>query len=852
MFPNSMMRILLLFFLCAAFLKIGTTTAQSVSLNLDSGFYQDSVIVEADFKSDSLSVYYTLDGSDPDTSDTPYSGSIILDRTRTVRLVAYTSEYQDTTLINRTYFINEATELPVLSLISDPDNLFSNDRGIYVEGTNGIPGYCRSSPKNWNQDWERPATLEFFEKNRNEGFTIDAGIKIGGGCTRLYDQKSLDIYFRGDYGASKLEYQVFKDKPITSFDRLALRSGGQDWYRAIIRNASTQSIVKDRMDLGYQAFKPVSVFINGEYWGIHMLREKQNEDFIESNYGYDENEIDMLTGNSRVKEGSADHYNAMIDFIKQNDISTSHNYAWVSDQMDIDQYIDYQIAQIYWANGDWPANNIIFWRPQAPDGKWKWLLYDVDMSMGSHSRGVYDTNIIKKLTTVTNNPYESPTWATLLFRSLLTNQDFRNKFIQRYSMHMHTTFQPSRMKSFIDSTSALIESEIPRHMVRWVKSLRLGSNMNWEKHLNVVENFIDLRPNYARSYLASYFNLVRLHSVQTKVEPANAGEVYIEGVRSDELEYGLIYQSVPAELKAKANPGYTFVGWSGDAGGSNETNELNITENSVLTAHFTRNEITESGVVINEINYRSADNFDPEDWIEFYNNSDETIDMSGWKFSDSVEETQFVFAEGTLLNADSYIVLTRDSLKFNEHFPDVNNRTGDIDFGFSGDGESLFLFDESDNMVDQLTYNDKSPWPIEADGLGATLSLTNPGFDNSVGENWAASSGYGTPGRMNNGVFVSNEEEIESELPSKITLNQNYPNPFNPETVIEFNLDKPTLVQLRVFDLQGRLVSVIASGMKSKGTHKAIWNASAYASGIYFYQLEAGDVILTRKLSLIK
>lgn len=847
-----MKRVLLFYILIFAFIQTNNVLAQSIFINPESGFYTDSVNVEADFETDLFTIYYTLDGSVPDSSDIPYFESVILKETTALRMVAYTLGYQDTMYIDKTYFINEETKLPVLSITSDPVNLFSNESGIYVEGTNGIPGYCRDSPKNWNQDWEREATLELFEKNREEGFKLNAGIKIGGGCTRLYDQKSLDIFFRSEYGESKLEYALFEDKPIQSFDRLALRSGGQDWYRAIVRNAAAQSIVRYRMDLGYQAFKPVVVFLNGEYWGIHMLREKQNEDFIESNYGFDENALDILTGNSRVKEGSADHYNAMIDFIKQNDITLSANYTWVSDQMDIDQYIDYQIAQIYWANGDWPANNIIFWRPQEVGGKWKWLLYDVDMSMGSHSRGGYDTNILRKLTTTTNNPYESPTWATFLFRSLIENEEFKNKFIQRYSMHMHTTFQPERMQMIVDSVAALIESEIPAHGNRWEKSMRLGTGMNWEKHLGVIEYFIDQRPTIARTNLYDHFDLIRLHSVQTKVEPVGAGKVYIEDVRSDELEYGLIYQAIPAELKVKANPGYTFVGWSGDISGSNDIIELNITENSEITAHFSRNEITEYGVVINEINYRSADNYDPEDWIEFYNNSDETIDMSGWVFSDSGEGHRFVFNEGAQLNAHNYVVLTRDSLKFSQFFPDVHNKTGNMDFGFSGDGESLYLFDEVGNIVDQVTYNDKSPWPLKADGLGSTLSLTNPGFDNSIGENWAASSGYGTPGRMNNGVFVNNEEDRDTALPSKINLSQNYPNPFNPETVIQFSLDKPVNVQLKVFDLQGRLISVIVDEMKSGGTHNATWNASDYASGVYFYQLTAGDVIITRKLSLIK
>lgn len=826
--------------------------AQSIQTDIESGFYSDSLAISIIYNPDSLSVYYTLDGSVPDTSDQAYESPITLKQTRVLRVSGYTDS-QDTISLNRTYFINESTKLAVFSLISDPDNLFSDERGIYVEGNNGIPGYCRSTPKNWNQDWERPAHFEFFEKDRSQGFKINAGIKIGGGCTRLYDQKSFDIFFRSEYGVSKLEYPLFSDKPYQEFDRLSLRNGGQDWYRALIRNAVAQSIVKDRMDLGYQAFKPVVVFINGEYWGIHMLRERQNEDFIESQYGFNENELDILTrGSANVKEGSSDHYDAMLTYIGENDISQQAHYDWVTNQMDIDQFIDYYIAQIYMANGDWPSGNIIFWRPQLPGGKWKWLMYDVDMSMGSHSRGISSTNMLEKLTTTIDTPYESTPTSTFLFRSLLENQDFVNKFIQRYSMHMHTTFQPNRMHTFVDSVASLIESEIPAHAQRWEKSMTLGFRMNWEKHVNLISNFIDQRPVVARSNLYEFFDLVRLHSVETRIEPEGAGQVFIEGVRSDELEYGLIYQTVPTELKVKANPGYTFIGWSGDVTGSESIKEISVTENSVLTAHFARNEITSSGIVINEINYRSADTFNPEDWVEFYNNSDQSVDMSGWYFSDSDNAHSFTFGEGATLEPDSYLVLTRDSILFKQLFPNVQNRVGNMDFGLSGDGELIRLFDKSGNIIDELTYNDKAPWPIEADGLGATLSLSNPGFDNSKGENWAASQGHGTPGERNSGVFVNNEEPGNELVPIGISLNQNYPNPFNPQTVIEYNLDKAAFVTLSVYDLQGRKIATLVESSRSAGTYRALWNASEYSSGVYFYQLEAAGVTLTRKLTLIK
>ncbi len=836
-------------------LLIGISQSNAQSISPKSGFYETQVEASLQDVPETAMAYYTLDGSIPNTSSAAFTEPITITETTALKVAVFSSDYSDTSYIYSTYFINESTELPVLAITTDPAGFFSDTAGIYVTGTNGITGHCRSTPQNWNQDWERPVHLEFFEKDRTEGFNIDAGVKIGGGCTRIYDQKSLDIFFRSEYGESKLNYHLFEDKDITKFDRLALRSGGQDWYRAMIRNAGIQAIMRDNMDLGYQAFKPVVMFLNGEYWGIHMLREKQNEDFIESNYGYDENELDILSGHIHVKEGSADHYNAMIDFIESNDLTIEENYRWVTEQMDIDQFIDYQVAEIYVGNGDWPANNIIFWRPQTEGGKWRWLLYDADMSMGSHGNGEYDSNNLYYATSTNNDYYANPTWATLLLRKLLTNTEFKNKFIQRYNMHIFTTFEKSRMQSIMDSTAALIASEVPAHMERWEKAFRLGKNMDWEKHLEVIREFIERREYYASTHLREKFNLGTRSKMDVVIQPEDAGLVRVAGQVVGSGSGAVLFNSIPANIEAEAKPGYTFVGWSGISTSKDSKTQVTLEgENTSITAKFARNTLSPTEVVINEVNYRSSDDFDPDDWVEFYNNSDESVDISGWYFSDSDISHKFIFPSSTILEADSYLVLTKDEAAFSSLFPDVDNTIGDMDFGLSGDGELIRLYNASGEIVDSLTYNDKAPWPIEADGLGATMALANPGLDNSDGSNWAASTGHGTPGAANSDVYVGNETELDTNLPQHIKLEQNYPNPFNPTTTISYAIDKPGKVSLAIYDITGRTIETLVNERKAAGTYHATWNASKgnLSSGVYFYKLEVNGETITKKLTLIK
>ncbi|MFL2982894.1 MAG: lamin tail domain-containing protein [Candidatus Neomarinimicrobiota bacterium] len=155
------------------------------------------------------------------------------------------------------------------------------------------------------------------------------------------------------------------------------------------------------------------------------------------------------------------------------------------------------------------------------------------------------------------------------------------------------------------------------------------------------------------------------------------------------------------------------------------------------------------GVVINEINYNSSDSFNPDDWVEIYNNGDTTVDLSSWSIKDENDDHIFMIPLNTILLIDQYIVFCKDTLKLLSCFPDVNNYCGDLGFGFSGGSDIIRLFDSGGLLVDQVEYDDGNPWPSMADGSGPTLELKNPNLDNANWENWSASNGNGTPGRIN-------------------------------------------------------------------------------------------------------
>ncbi len=830
---------------------IGTEIkAQNILPN--SGFYDGSVLVEIDDIPGNYNVYYTLDGTPPNQSSPIYVNPVQLSTTTTLSVSMISADNTDTLKFYRSYLIDESTELPVITLTSDPDNFFSDESGIYVEGTNGIPGNCRTDPVNWNQEWEIPVHITYFDKDRSQGFDIDAGIQISGGCTRMYDQKSLGIYFRKEYGQSNLKYQVFEDKSLFEYKRLVLRNGGQDWYRAMLRNEVIQTLTKDHMDVSYQAFKPVVVFLNGDYWGIHMLTEKKGKHYLEANYGFPRDEIDILRSRNTVKDGSATEYNKLLNFIENNSLSSKNNYDWVAERMDVSQFMDYQIAEIFTANGDWPGGNIMFWRSQNAGEKWRWLMFDMDMTMGSHSDGIYTSNNLQLASSDQYEGSKNPGWSTLFLRKLLENEEFRSTFIQRYNVHMQTTFQKDRMLATVDEIAALFESEVPAHMARWGKSFRLGG-MDWESHIDLIKDFIDKREFYARQHLQQKFNLGTRNKLNIQLSEGEAGSVWIENQEISPVNGITLYNGIATKVVAKPAPGYSFVGWSGAlSGNSIETEITMLGKNETIKATFARNENAKRQVVINEVNYKSADSHDTGDWVEFYNNTSQNIDISGWYFSDEKDSHAFYFPINTILQSNGFIVLSEDIDAFNSFHPDVENVVGNMDFGLSKSGELIRLINNNGEIVDSLTYKSEAPWPTEPNGLGATMALVHPNLDGSDGNNWAASFNFGTPGRANTDVMVSNEEDFISDLPQSLELEQNYPNPFNPSTIIGYAISQPTEVKLTIYSVTGAKIAELINQRQNAGRYQVVWEASAFASGIYFYRLEAQGTVLTKKLTLIK
>ncbi|MFZ5939254.1 MAG: CotH kinase family protein [Bacteroidota bacterium] len=503
-------------------------------------------------------IYYTLDGSEPDENSSLYSGPVSITKNTVFRAVQAAEGYSKHWIASATFLFNITTSLPVISLISDPENLWDDYKGIYVTGLNGITGYCSDVPRNYNQDWERPVTFEYFDRDHQLAVNQDAGMKIFGGCSRGQSLKSLNISADKIYGKNRFNYAFFREKPgMDEVKTIVLRNSGNDFSYTMMRDPMMQALVKEDMQIDGQAYEPAVVYLNGEYWGIHNMREKISDNYIESNYGIPSENVNLLEGYNSVISGSASTYNQLYSYISTNDLSLPANYEYVTQRMDIREYISYMWAQIYFGNTDWPGNNIKFWNTRESGSKWRWILYDTDFGFNLYNAPP-NHNTLEFALYEFGTGWPNPSWSTLIFRKLMHNSDFAAAFLAEAQTRLLTTFNSDRVISVIDSIAAGISADMPAHIARWGSP---GSMANWQYNVQYLRDFATQRPSYLVQFLGEHYGIGTSYGLDISF-PASQGVVWMNGVQLNKpVSGGSLLNGTLVKLDAQAKPGYRFSEW---------------------------------------------------------------------------------------------------------------------------------------------------------------------------------------------------------------------------------------------------------------------------------------------------
>jgi len=797
-------------------------------------------------------IYYTMDGTNPDKDATIYKQRIEINAESVVSARILRGNYIPGKVASHTFYNKDHHGLPIIAITTDPDNFFDRDYGIYVKGPNAETSFPYFGSNFWN-DWERPVNLTMYDAD-TIAFSVGAGVKIFGGWSRGHDQKSLSIFVRSIYGDRNINYPIFKDRPFKKYEALVLRNSGNDWFGitnltdiqngSMIRDIMMTSLTKN-MNIERQASRQAVLYINGEYWGIHNIREKVNEHYLASNFDIDPDRIHLLQNNQEVIIGSNAHYANLINFVSSNNLETASNYDYVKKQMDIQDFINYELAEIYFDNRDWPGNNIKYWRPDYENGKWRWIMYDTDFGFGMWDKNKVNFNTLAFALDPNQTGWPNPAWSTLLLRKLVTNQDFLKLFVNSFADQMNTSFLPDTVNNLINFLRFNIDDEMFNHVDRWG-----GIYQNWINTINDLYFFANNRSTAVRSHLISKFNLGTIYSLNLEISEKGAGVIALNTIMVRDFPWsGLYFKNVPVTVTAIPEPGFVFTGWTGTVNSSSPNIEIDLNSATTITANFAIDPNPDPmRMIINEICYNSDSINSTADWIELYNKSDQYVDLSDWMIKDGNNAHVYRIKQGSVVKPNGYYIICKNKYKFSSIHADLEVIEGNLKFGLSSDGDIVRLFNDRDELVNLVSYGISTPWPVIEDGSGYTLSLLNPSLDNFPASSWRISDEQlGTPGKRNFGPGVGIEPPLEGQ---ENILFQNFPNPFNESTRILIYSDTFQQIRISVYDLNGRLVDVIAKGEVDKGYHEYNWTPATVGPGFYILRFETPWTV--RILSMMK
>jgi len=441
-------------------------------------------------------IRYTLTGSEPNTESALYVRPLEINETTVVRAMAFEPGLLPSDVVTATYLVDVKHTVPVVSLVLDPALLNDPTTGLFEMGPDADPEFPFYGA-NFYKPIEVPQHFEMFESDGRLALSQDAGFKVFGGRSRANEQKSIQIVARSRYGKPELRYPFFPEKSLSSFPAVVLRAAGQDVYRSRLRDVLGTQLVKD-LGIETLAYRPVVVYLNGEYWGLYNLREKVSQEYLAANAGIDDpSGINIVFGAIGIDAGSTDDYQAARKYFYTHDMAVPAHYAHAQTLLDVPNFIDYQLAQIYMANVD--NGNIRRWN--APGTPLRWILYDLD--------GGFSTNYLDHATlafvTDPEGTGSGKRFPTTFLVGMLRNPDFRKQFIARAAHHLTTTYDPDRVIAKIDQLAAEIEPEMAGQTARWG-----GTRTNvaqWEDEVERLRTFARKRPALVAREFQLFFAL---------------------------------------------------------------------------------------------------------------------------------------------------------------------------------------------------------------------------------------------------------------------------------------------------------------------------------------------------------
>ncbi len=513
---------------------------------------------------------YVLGGTPPNGKNGLAStGSFSISKTtRVYKFRLFKDGYLPSPVVTRTFVYADGKDLtlPIIAIASASDNFYGDQLGIFTKGSNGRPGRGQSTNCNWNMDWERPSSFEYFMADGSDYFSQEVDIERVGGWSRAWEPYSFKVKGSKEYDGKKyLDHVFFESKPNLRLKSLQIRNGGNDNVCRIKDPAIQEIVRRSGIYVDGQAYQPVSHFVNGTYKGLINLREPNNKDFALAEYGLDSDEIDMFEmspdSNYVQKRGTKDSWNQLMELSRY--ASNNSYYEQIKQMVDIDEYINYMAICLYIGNTDWPQNNVKAFKSVLEGGKYHFVLFDTDHALGTWEpfttfagKQNYTFDVLYGCD---DNGYD---WTdqrktgeiefVTLFLNLLNNSNFRKQFIDSFCLVAGSVFSPDRCK------------EIITELCNRVTPVQSYDNTSpWGTGNTLINGFSTSRQSYMIYQLQSYgkFNISGLTAQNVQMEAnVDGAHLLVNGlpVPTDQFN-GSLFR--PAVLEAQAPAGYTFTGW---------------------------------------------------------------------------------------------------------------------------------------------------------------------------------------------------------------------------------------------------------------------------------------------------
>lgn len=660
-----------------------------------------------------------------------------------IKAKVFHDDYVPSNTEGNTYFINiNKRSLPVVAISTNFDNFFSADTGIYIQGTNGLDDSYVTA--NWRQDWERKVFVEYFDENGIRQFGVNAGATTMGAVSRNYDMKSLNIVMKKQYEDGLMNYPLFGDDGLTSYKSFVLRNAGNDWEQGSkIRDAAIQQVLRGEVDLETQDVNPVVMYLNGEYWGFINMRERYDESFFTTLHSDYAEDIDLLkysgdsTYNFKVTKGDKLRLEELMTYLAANSMSVTDNYEYVkSHYIDVDNMINYYIAQFYCQNTDWPCNNMRLWRPRTENGKFRFPLYDTDFGYGLWG-GEASTNPWDNFD---KSSYKTKTSVSLL-NYMLENEEFKAEFVQRFYAMMATVYEYDRFKTIAEELDDKVSSERSAMMDEWTCTVNGGDS--WGYGVGGMKTWAKSRTGYMTDYVNTKFDSKGTTTLGISYTESQ-GQVYVCAIPVDN-GYSATHQKNRAiRLTAVPADGYTFSAWKNGSTTVSTDPEYfaTISSSTTYTAVF-KSRSTEKNLYINEFLTSNStdilsDALEHADWIEIYNGGSSAVDLAGLYLSDdstNLELYQIPYGDAsqTTADAEGFVLFWADN----------NSHDGPLHLPFKLDKASGVLYLSQKNAsgtlttLDEITYtkqNTDVSYGRYPDGSSAMtiFTTTTPGASNTI------------------------------------------------------------------------------------------------------------------------